>query len=255
MLTREQLRKACPAIFADAPAKHVSENYNFIPTHRILSELEKKDWIPIHVKSQKTRNPEDMESTKHRILLRQAAIVASNPGLGGLLPTLGLTNSHNWQTNFELDYSMLRLVCGNGLCYVGANFETFILNHGSVTQDLLAVLSRFEETAKLMEQTSLRWNQIELDSTQVMELGKKAAQIRFGEDYTPEHLASLMVVRRPEDNLETLWGSHNILQENALKGGHKVKNRKVRSIGNISREKEINSQLFLAASVYDPEME
>lgn len=254
MLTLDQLRSKVPAAFAERPASHVSENYSFIPTYKVLEELAKKDWVPIFGKQQRTRNLETKDSTKHLILLRNKNVQASHPVLGSLLPTIRLINSHDWSTIFKLVYGQLRLACGNGLTYEGDMFGDYSLRHDSILTDLAHILSQFEGRALKMEETALRWAEIPINLDEEREFAYKSAKIRYGDNPTEDHISSLLVCRRDQDATKDLFHVYNKIQENALKGGNKIGKRKSRAITNIGKESEVNKGIFLIASSYDKDM-
>lgn len=255
MLTLDQLRQKVPAAFAEKPASHVSNNYKFIPTYKVLEELGKKGWIVIFAKQQKSKRSESLDTTKHKILLRNKDISIANPTLGSTLPTIELVNSHDWSSVFQLSYGMLRLVCGNGMTYYGPQFNQYAVDHGSIIQNIEQMLSEFDIQAKLIDETNKRWAEIDMDPSDRRELAYEAAKIRFGDSANSDHAISLEIIRRPEDNHNTLYGSWNIIQENMMKGGNKVGKRRTKAISNIHREQEINRALFVAASKFDPTME
>lgn len=248
MITLEKLKEIVPAAFSEMPAPHVSQNYQFVQTSKVLEELEKRNWVPIFGKQQKSKTRK--ESTKHTIMLRHRDIAAANPTLGKTLPTLRLINSHDWSCIFQLVYGMLVLRCGNGLFFAGEEYQNYQLRHDSVMQDLEMVLGHFQETSQRMEDTAKRWNQIELTATEELQLAEKGAQIRFGDSFTGEHVSSLMIAHHGETS-SSLWDNFNKVQGNIIRGGNKVGKRKTRSVNNIQREKEMNEQLFLAAKGFD----
>lgn len=250
MLNNDQLRAKCPAAFASRPASKVSDKYQFVPTHEVLDLLEKENWLPIHAKQQKTRNPESMEGTKHSILLRNASIAVANEGIGGTYPTLRIINSHDWSSRFQIFFGMLRLACSNGLFFAGANFVAFDVRHDQIKEDLAVILSRFASASTRMQATIEEWAGIELSYQQERELAIAGVRARFGQDFNGDMelaIALLNQARRPEDQGSSLWLAFNRIQENAIVGGLKVGRRRSRHVGNIAAEKSINETLFLAA--------
>lgn len=250
ILDLDTVRKLAPAVFAEKPASHVSEAYNFIRTSEILETLQSKGWGTIFAQQQKSRNPNGILETKHALSMVRMGEDIQNLAIGGLLPTINLINSHNWSSTFRIVFGMLRLVCSNGLMVGGAEFQSFTLRHDSLMGDLELTLARFQSSVSRMMECASNWAQIQLPDDAVQTFAMSAAKIRFGEEKaTPEHARTLLNSRRYEDAGNSLWNVYNRLQENGIKGGFRGGlQRRMRALTNIQASQDYNTGLFDLAS-------
>jgi hypothetical protein len=252
ILDNDTLATLAPSVFATKPADHVSEDYKFVNTGEVLNTLRNEGWGPVFAVQQKVRIPSRSTGTKHLVLLRQNDSKAESMGLGGLIPTMQLVNSHDWSSRFEASFGMYRLVCGNGLIASGAEFASFSIRHDTVAEDINKVLGRFNSYSTKMLERADKWMQIHVTQALMNQYAMEAARIRFGEEAGSDHAASLLTIRRPEDQGMNLWSLYNTVQENALKGGNKQggMKRRSRELTNIGKSVEVNSQLFALTDQY-----
>lgn len=241
----EDLPNLIPAAFADKPAEHVSENYQFVRTADILQPFFDEGWGVMHACQQKVRSEEKNSETKHKIILAPNMDIAALE-LGGLLPTINWVNSNDWSSRVEAMFGMMRLACTNGLIVKGAQFMQFSVRHDNIHEDIQTIMAQFRFNANQMLDTANAWNEITLDRQSQNTLAMAAARIRFGDEANSDHADSLLIARRSIDAEPTLWNIFNRIQENATKGGVKVGSmkRKSRKITNIRKDISINTELF-----------
>lgn len=252
VLSLASIRDRAPAVFAQAPASHVSQHYKFVNTESVLNTLMENGWDPIAANQQKVRKASRTDGTKHTVLLRHSNTPTQAVELGGLIPTLRIINSHDWSSRFSMFFGMLRLVCSNGLTVSGAQFAGFDVRHDAVAEDVGKILGRFNSYSNMMLDTAERWSKVELSRDRAGEFFMGAARIRFGEDANSDHAHTLNMVRRPEDVEPTLWNAYNIAQENAMKGGGKrgQMKRLSRPLTNIATAHDVNTRLFEFAATF-----
>ena len=252
VLSLDYIRDRAPAVFASAPASHVSKEYKFVNTASVLDTLINSGWEPIQANQQKVRVASRSEGTKHQILLRHSSSQTEGLEIGGLIPTLRIINSHDWSSRFSMFFGMLRLVCSNGLTVSGAQFAGFDVRHDAVQEDVQTVLGRFNSYSNMMLDTAQRWSKIELDRSRAETFFMDAARIRFGPDANSDHADTLKMVRRQEDITPTLWNAYNVAQENSMKGGGKrgQMKRLSRPLTNIATAHAVNTGLFELAASY-----
>jgi hypothetical protein len=255
-LSKPQILKVAPAVYAERPAGHTSPDYHFVNTGELVENMVSRGWEVIAAKQQKVqaKHSHRKESAKHEVLLRLRDWPVGLEQLGGLYPTIRLINSHDWSSVLQLIIGMMRLVCGNGLTVAGAQFGNVIVRHDNAVEDLLAILMRMQEHGHKMMEIAQLWDSIELDTLQLLDFSTKAAEIRFGSDYTESHARALLIPQRSADKENTLWRVFNRVQENALKGGIKPEGgkRTLKAITNIQTSHDINSGLFVLASEFAP---
>lgn len=255
--TREEMGAIAPAIFATAPANHVSPKYQFVNTGNVLELLNSKGWEAFEVCQQKSRIPGLEDATKHSISLVHKDANTQNRDLGSLIPTLTLVNSHNWASRFEIVFGMFRVVCGNGLTVMAGEFAGLSARHDHIMEDILSIIERMESYSSMMMTKFQNWNTRMLSEDETLHFGMEASRIRFGEADSSElaiaRAESLLTTRRAQDAENSLWNVYNRVQENSLQGGVKrdAMTRMPRAITNIGKRLELNAQLFgLAENFY-----
>ena len=255
ILDTDTIRHLAPSVYATKPANHVSADYKFVNTGEVLNTLQSEGWGPVFAVQQKVRRSfvaDRANGTKHMVLLRQLESKAQATGLGGLIPTMQIINSHDWSSRFEASFGMYRLVCSNGLIAAGAEFASFSIRHDTVAEDIQKILGRFNSYSTKMMDRAEKWASVQVSDSFRNRYAMDAARIRFGEDANSDHADSLLVTRRVEDVDANLWNLYNTVQENALKGGNKQGNMKRRSreLTNIGKAVEVNSELFTLTENY-----
>ena len=73
-LTEKELKDRAPSIFTKQPSQKVTDKYSFIPTVRVLEDLDKLGWEPYQASQRKSRKLEDNLFTKHLIRFRHKSI-------------------------------------------------------------------------------------------------------------------------------------------------------------------------------------
>ena len=64
-LTRDEMVRHAPAIFADMPFNDVSKRYEFMPTYQVMGALQDHGWHPVEVQQVKARSREAMAFVPH----------------------------------------------------------------------------------------------------------------------------------------------------------------------------------------------
>ena len=64
-LTKEQISKMAPSVFATKPSDEVSDKYTHIPTERVIDDMELLGWKPIEAKQVKARKKSTQGFQKH----------------------------------------------------------------------------------------------------------------------------------------------------------------------------------------------
>jgi hypothetical protein len=252
VISRDRMLKVAPAIFAQTPANHVSQEYKFVPTIGVIDIMEKNGFEVIGVKQQKVRNADRKESTKHKVNLRRSGFGIHAQALGGIYPIATLINSHDWSSNLEFDYGIGRQICGNLAIGFASQLGSFRCRHDSMVQDIASIIGKFSDYVSAMMNVADSWNSKQLSDSALLEFSKIAAEIRFGESATPDHAKALLIPRRDMDNANTLWTVYNRIQENATQGGVKQggMSRTIRAVSNIAADKEVNVRLFETAKQF-----
>ena len=73
-LTTKELKELAPSIFTTQPSYKVSNKYTFMPTTRIIEDLNKLGWEPFEASQRKSRNSKDSMFTKHLVRFRNKSV-------------------------------------------------------------------------------------------------------------------------------------------------------------------------------------
>jgi hypothetical protein len=282
VLSRDELRRRAPSIFAEAPHNSRSERYGFIPTISVLDALMKEGFV-VRDASQSAIRGEDTDGraayTKHMVRLQRPADAARveariKRGVhrfisdGPVFPELVLTNAHDGSARYKLMAGLFRLACENGLVVADGMIATLSVMHsGDVIRECI------EGTRTVLEQTNLAvdamaaWRQIDLAPREQMAFAEAARVARFadadGEVKTPIKAGQLLEARRVADGgngaqARDLWRTFNVVQENAIRGGlqgervnpdtGKKRRTKTRPIGGIDQNVSLNKALWTLAT-------
>lgn len=263
-LTKEEMRKKAPYIFAGAPTNpNVSQKYVFANTETIIDDLAKLGWGVVDCKQQRANKRSNIRSF-HMVCFQHPKIyIEDENGNIDSYPRIILTNSHDGFKSFKFMVGCFRAVCSNGLIIATNEFENIAIRHANYTfeelrkvvataiqnvSDNIAVMNEMQETI--------------LNDEQKAELATKALAIRNGktEDkkfkVTDEEIADVLEPIRDEDKGDSLWNVFNVLQEKMIKGIYQMKStkngkmRKARAITGVAKDIEINQNLFKVASSY-----
>jgi hypothetical protein len=250
--TLESFRNACPAAFADVPAPHVSDRYVFVRTADVVERLVGAGFS-VDTAQQVKATRRSPEHGLHRVKLSHPE--ARLHGIGGLVPQMLLTNSHNHASRFEATVGLFRLICTNGMV-VGATWATVSFRHQrSSAFDVGDLLAQFVEKTHRIGESVSRWEGITLSDSQSAEYARRVAAIRFP-NRVLERPDELLVSHRVEDNLPTLWHTFNRAQENGTHGGTRFAGmrRRARALSGITADQQYNTALWSLTDAFADEV-
>ena len=232
-LEEDTLRRLAPSIYAAGPMAGVSGRYTFVPTARIISGLRELDWVPVAVEEQRIRTEARRGFQKHLLRFRRAEQMET---LDEWNVELVLVNSHDAGCAYQLHTGIYRRICSNGLVLSDSQFESIRFRHAGleaeqVVQASLRLLDYMPRVAELVS----RFRSRVLDQQESQQFAEQAVLLRYSTlAEAPVDAATLIQVRRPEDEGADLWNSTNRLQEALVCGGvsdhHRDKRGKLRSV-------------------------
>lgn len=247
----KDLKRLCPAIFAEQPRDDVSSRYGFVPTIDVIKAMRQNGFVPVFVDSYHRRDEARMDFTKHMIRFRQASAkpLVRNDIVGQIV----LINSHDRSSQFELRGGMWRLICDNGMMVSeGSHVEPLIVRHTTS-----AIQGLIEGSESLIKQQRHVFEHVDVMRKTLMT--EKSAKL-FAEaalSLRPERNGvinpfELLNARRSEDEGLDVWRVYNRVQENLMKGGQHgitANNRAVvtRGVSGINADVKINSGLWTLA--------
>jgi hypothetical protein len=251
IINEDMLRRQAPAVFATSPnAERTSDRYTFIPTTSVIETLQEDGWEAWDAKQVRSRKWSD-EYAKHIVRMRR-----QNPEertkVGDSFVELLIVNSHNGIQSYNLHAGIFRMVCSNGLIIGDENYGKVKVKHiGYSPEEVIAASQKLVASTNEIYQTRDNWNRQELELPERRQFFTDAASLRW-ESPTEDTVRQVSQARRVEDAGNDLWSIYNVAQENLTRAGwvDTKTRRKARKITSISRDVELNSQLWDLAANY-----
>ncbi len=218
MVLDNSIFKYTPAVFATNPHPRVSSKYRFVSTIDIINELEKRGFVPVSATQDKSKIDGILNYSgygRHMVKFRN---INNSDHYSGYVPELLIVNAHDAKNAFRAYLGFHIYSCSNGLVVGEIKNQLRFIHLINVRQDihekLLIMYSKVEESVELIKTA----NTIRLTKREIINLAKEAYKIRFNMNKNI-NLTDLLLVRRPDDDNDTLWSVFNRIQENIIKGG------------------------------------
>ena len=257
-LSKEELRKICPVIFAEKASNEVSKHYTHIPTSKVIDDMATLGWGVVDAKSVKARKNSTKGYQKHLVVFRNNDVVINGEDGDTVFPQVLLTNSHDSKNAFTFTAGLFRMVCENGLVISTTQFEDVKMRHmGYTFEELQVKIKGMVEKLPLTVESMNKMKNIELNEEKAVEFAKKALTTRFNEKEMKRikiDIKDILTPVRVEDSGKDLWSIFNVVQEKVIDGdftyiaGGKV--RKARQIKNFRQDQKVNQELFELALEY-----
>jgi hypothetical protein len=237
-----------------SPAFFTKSRYNdttserFVPfsTGNAVDMLLSNGWELMSAKTARVRQVARAPYARH-----QAVMMHRDLGeIGGLIPTITLSNANDGTAAFKFIAGLFRLICSNGLM-VGRTFQSVSVRHLGDRDTLQSqLLEGANTTRKMLPEVVLSARGMmehELSEQDTYKFSHMAAAIRLP-GAEPERLAQVAeqmdITRRQEDKGNDLWKVFNRVQESAIRGGIINGRRRMRGLGNFNRTNDINRNLW-----------
>ena len=251
IINEDMLRRQAPAVFAtSANEERTSDRYTFIPTTSVIETLQEDGWEAWDAKQVRSRKWEDIHA-KHIVRMRRQK-VEERTKVGDSFVELLIVNSHNGLQTYNLHAGIFRMVCSNGLILGDENYGKVKVKHiGYSPDDVIAASQKLVASTHEIYQTRDNWNRQELDLSERRQFFADAAALRW-ESPTEDTIRQVGQARRVQDAGDDLWSIYNVAQENLTRAGwvDPKTRRKARKITSISRDVDLNSQLWDLAANY-----
>ncbi len=236
-LTRDDLRRAAPSVFADRPWQAMSGRYRMVPTIDVVNILAERGFRPVRAHQSRSRVPGKEGFTRHLLRFRHESAL-DPPSVGQEAPELVLTNSHDGTSAYRFMAGIFRLVCGNGLIVQSADFGSIGVRHSGGADfraRIVEATCRVAEEAPRTLETIEAWKRVALSPEQRLAFAEAAWGLKPNPSIRPSHL---LIPRRLEDDRPDLWHTLNRVQENLIRGdlrginarGRRIRTRPVRSV-------------------------
>lgn len=258
VMDNDQLMRMAPSIFATEAHQSRSSKYAYIPTSVVLDGMRKEGFLPVKATQGRSRVEGKAEFTKHMIRFRHGDYIGTERG-GQVVPEIVMVNSHDGTSAYHLMAGLFRIACLNGMIRCESKTADLRVPHkGNVVDNVIeGAFTVIEDSRGAVEQAE-QWAQLRLTSDERQIMADAARVIRFGDSEgnveTPIEARQLLGPRRREDRDETLWTTHNVIQENVIRGGlsawtrdanNRPRRVTTREVRNIDGDVKLNRALWL----------
>lgn len=258
-LTALEIRQAAPQAFAATPKPGVSSKYSFLPTSRIIEDMDRLGWKVNQAKSNRSRTANAKEFGNHVIkFFHPDVYMKDQDGNVEAYINIVVMNNHMGTGSFKFEMGIFRLVCENGLIIKDKDFGGFNMRHAGYS---------FEQLQETLNQAMTQlpevvgkintYNQIIMSKEAQKAFAQQAFQLRSYQDrqLTESELEEFLAPRRKQDEGDSLWVVLNRIQESVLKGGYSITNKKnkirrAKSIKNIQQDIKLNQQVWELAETF-----
>lgn len=258
-LSNDAILGRAPSVFAEHAGPGASDKYQFVKTIDVLENMRKSGFEVVHASQSSARTDDGRQYSKHAVRLIHSDYLGKPMQVGGVMPQVVLTNSHNRTSAFHLMAGLYRLACSNGMMTTTAEFSSVRVLHNDpkIYDNIIDGTHLIREVQESVALPMIeRMEKKELSEVQAIEFAQAATYLKFGEVRT-DHAVELLAARRAEDEGRSVWAVLNRIQENVVRGGYTAKDRanrniKVRGIESVDKDLEFNVQLWqLGAQVVE----
>ena len=258
-MEKDKIREIAPSVFTLTPSNDVSEKYTYIPTEKVIDDMEYLGWGVVDAKEVKARQNNTRGYQKHLLVFRNNDIVIDGEDGDTVYPQILLTNSHDGKNSFQFTAGLFRMICENGLVIADTEFEDVKIRHmGYKFEDLQLMIKDMVKKLPLTVESMNRMKSVELEEDQIWNLAKSLLDIRTKDTdntYDNSSIRQVLECQRKEDEGLGLWENFNKVQENIINGNfqYKTKSGKIRQariIKNFKQDLQLNRDMFSKALEY-----
>lgn len=270
-MTDDQIRKACPLAFAEAPTRVVSDKYVQANTATVIEDMRKLGWGVVDARQRKPQKGSKGQFSYHMVSFQHPDIKITKEIDGeetvDCYPRIILQNSHDGLSSFRFSVGLFRLVCSNGLIIATDKMVDIKIRHIYYNfEELREVVAKAIQDLPGQVQIMNDMKKVELEEKQRKEMALQFLKIRKEMDEAEvldvdeETLTDMLTPVRKEDEGTDLWTVFNVLQEKVIKGGFSVaqlkdveqnkKPRKMRKVTSFVKDLDFNRRMFSTASRY-----
>ena len=258
-LSIEEVKQNAPQAFAAAPKPGVSSKYSFLPTSRIIEDMDRLGWKVNQAKSNRSRTSVNAEFGNHVVKFYHPEVfMKDQDGNIEAYVNIVVMNNHMGTGSFKFEMGIFRLVCENGLIIKDKDFGGFNMRHAGYSFEQLqeTLNSAMERLPEVVGKINT-YNQIIMSKEAQKAFAQQAFQLRSYQDrqLTETELEEFLAPRRKQDEGDSLWVVLNRVQESVLKGGYSITNqknkiRRAKSIKNIQQDIKLNQQVWELAETF-----
>jgi len=235
-----------PAVCAQEP-QGVSKKYTFIPTTRIVDDLQSLGWFPVRILG--NMKPTAL-AARHVVRLRREDDMLTK--VNDVAPELVVLNSHDGLSSFRLQAGLFKLACSNGLVVAQAIFASIAIRHLRYTYESVshAVQNYAVRIPEILEHVD-HLKSVNFSDDRKIRFAEEVIRLRFPDGTAYGQRIDIEQALRPmrtEDSENNLWTTFNILQEKVMQGLLRTEGqKKIRKIHSPQRDIELNQAMFSLA--------
>lgn len=237
-LSDDVIREIAPSVFATEARDDRSARYSFLDTAGFMSGMRDNGFLPVHVaqsgvRARKDETPDRLahrqEHTMHFLRFRyQGAMSAALQALAreGEHFEVVIINSHGGESGWQILPGLFRGVCQNGLISGNSLADIRIRHSGNAVDKVLEGAHQILKLRDGVAEERDTFAHLQLTSGEQTAFARAAVALRFHDNITegrpvPVRTEQFLEPLRNEDAAisNTLWGTLNIVQEHAIKGG------------------------------------
>jgi len=288
-LSRDEVRRAAPSVFAEKPAETTSGRYEYISTYQIFDLLETSGYLPV-----RAMGKGDKEFGKHMVAFQHRDPLKMRDASGSSnVSRMILYNSHDGKSAYNLMAGAFRFVCENGTVLSDGEYGSAKIKHQgqdalyNVAQGIHEIGQYLPVAFGQLEQ----WNEIHVDAELTDLYGQAVLMARYGKDghdlllpdgriiegnhemidfdamkeavpvRSPVTVEQIVMPRRPMDrNHNDLHTLFQVAQENSTKGGirgtvveanGRIKRRATRGVTGIEADRKLNQSLWVLTQAFE----
>jgi len=255
---RSDIEWHAPAVYATGHDGKRSSRYTFVSSEKVIEAFSDAGWGVAGAQQDTARRVERMRHGKHilRFRPRDKDLVLRDPrGAGTVYPEIVCLNSSDGSCRWHLESGAFATVCSNGLWVRVPGFEMAADEHSrrhySFDPELAyAAANRMVGSFDKLRDTVTEMAETELPPAERAKMAVEAWHWRHPDWPALGRLKGapvLLTERRPEDSRHDLWTTYNVIQENCIRGGHRLSVHRVRPISNVARTRKLNAALWRIA--------
>lgn len=257
-MTDDDLRRVAPSIFATEAHESRSAKYTYIPTLEVLVGLRHEGFVPVRAIQGKSRTEGKEDFTKHMIRFQHPDF-AGNKALKATTPEVVLLNAHDGTSSYRLMSGVFRSICTNSMIVMEDGATDLRIPHkGDIVREVIeGSFEIIDESRKTLDKVEA-WSEVKLLPDERKIMADAAHVLRFGDTEGIVDTAikpdQLLAPQRRDDQGDNLWLTHNVIQENVIRGGlhawgrdanNRPRRVTTREVKNIDGDVKLNRALWM----------
>ena len=237
-------------VMADHAHESVSSRYSFIPTTAPVKVMAELGWFPTAIAERRTRKEGFNGFQTHAVKFRNDQ-TNRQIEVHETVPELILFNQHAAGAAFRLILGLFEKVCTNGLMVERASLADQHVRHiGYTPEKVAAAIATITPMAGDTLSSVNDFRKLTLKPLERKALAAAASELRWDSTEYQVNQDHLLTARHHEQREPTLWNTFNVLQENMIKGGPRVRNIETgktshaRQVSGLGENERLNRALW-----------